>query len=88
MTMLNDTTLTLGQRFRVARIAANLKQSELAATIGVARATLSLWENGETEPTASKLFALARATGQPLDWFAETTDQKVRGSSPFGRTLC
>ncbi|KAA9105018.1 helix-turn-helix domain-containing protein [Microbacterium rhizomatis] len=73
-TQLNDTGLALGARVRVARVASGMKQSELAAECGVSRAAIGQWEAGLTEPSASKMFAIARATNQPLDWFAEGLD--------------
>lgn len=72
MTLMNDAALdTLGKKIRSARLIAGLKQSDLAEIAGVSRSAVNEWEHGRTEPSASRMFAVARATGQPLDWFAD-----------------
>ena len=72
MTLMNEAGIrSLGQKIKVARITASLKQEDIARAAGVSRPTVSQWENGDTEPSASKLFAIAHATNQPLGWFAE-----------------
>lgn len=72
MTLLNDSAVdTLAKRIRMARLISGLKQSDIADAIGVARSTVNEWEAGRSEPSATRLFALARTTGQALDWFAD-----------------
>ncbi len=72
MTLLDDTALrTLGRKIRTARQMAEMKQDDLARICGVSRSAIGQWESDETEPSATKLFAIARATQQPLGWFAE-----------------
>lgn len=76
MVLLNEpiTLTSLGRKIRAARRLADLHQAELAEACGVSRSAVNQWEMGRTEPSASKLFAVARATKQPLDWFAEGLD--------------
>gem|GEM_PF-6779467 len=50
---------------------AGLEQAEVAKLCGLSRNTISAWENGRNEPSASGLIRIARITGQSLDWFAE-----------------
>ena len=45
----------------------NLGQVELAKGIGVSSGVISLWENGEREPTLSNLIALADYFDVALD---------------------
>jgi transcriptional regulator with XRE-family HTH domain len=71
MTMLNDTGISLGKRLRIARQMADLEQSEIAAILGVARTTVSTWERGQTEPSATNFVRWAQVTNQPLEWLAE-----------------
>ena len=67
----------MAERYKLARTAAGLRQDEVAQACGVGRTTVVDWEAGRTEPSASKLVLLSRATQQPLDWFAEGLDADV-----------
>lgn len=70
--MINDTALaTLAQRLRAARLIAGLEQAEIAKQLRVARTTVSTWEQGKTEPSATHFVQWALITGQPLEWLAE-----------------
>lgn len=71
MTMLNDTGIGLAKRLRIARQLCDLDQAQMAAMLGVARTTVSTWERGETEPSATNFVHWAQITGQPLEWLAE-----------------
>lgn len=85
MTMLNTAALPTRKRYKIAREVAGLSQGELAAVVGVNRTTIGDWEAGRTEPAFSKLVALATATKQPLDWFAEgllVDDVRLEGLEP------
>lgn len=61
----------------LARVNADMRQQDLAEAVHVNRSAVAQWETGRTEPSASKMFAIARATNQPLDWFAEGLDSDV-----------
>lgn len=79
MTLMNDAPLgTMGSRYRAARQLLGLRQEDIARATGVTRQAVADWEKGVTEPSASKLVLLARATGQPLDWFAEGLGSGLR----------
>lgn len=71
MTMIDNPTWTLSERLRRARLLAGLEQKDVAAALGVNRATVSLWETGKTEPSASNFVRWAQLTGQPIEWLAE-----------------
>jgi transcriptional regulator with XRE-family HTH domain len=72
MTLINDTGLTtLAQRIKVARQIADLRQEDLATACAVSRSAVNEWEHGRSEPSATRMFAIAAATNQPLSWFAE-----------------
>lgn len=71
MTIAMETQAGLAKRIMLARVNADLRQQDLAERVGVHRSAVAQWETGRTEPSASKMFAIARATNQPLDWFAE-----------------
>lgn len=75
MTLINETNLTsLGRKIKTARILADMKQDDIAIACGVSRSAVGQWEKGDTEPSATKLILVARATEQPLGWFAEGLD--------------
>jgi Zn-dependent peptidase ImmA (M78 family)/transcriptional regulator with XRE-family HTH domain len=57
----------VGERLRVAREAANLKQAEVAAAIGVARTTLVAIEQGERRVRMGELQKLARLYGSSVN---------------------
>ena len=82
MTMTDNPTWTLAERLRRARLLAGLEQRELAEQLGVNRATISLWENGHTEPSASNFVRWAIATGQPLEWLADGVKYTPRDLNP------
>jgi len=75
---MNDTTLGLAKRLRAARLLADLEQGAIADRIGVARTTVSNWERGLSEPSATHFVRWAKETRQPLEWFAEAVALDVR----------
>ena len=77
MTIFNDAGLVLTERLRVARLSAGLDQAQIARRIGVARQTVSNWERGLAEPSATYFVLWARATGQSLEWLAEGVHDKA-----------
>lgn len=74
MTLMNDTQLGIAGRLKVARLAANLEQIDLAKAIGVARTTISNWERGVAEPNATAFVRWSRLTGQSIEWLAAGVD--------------
>jgi transcriptional regulator with XRE-family HTH domain len=58
MTKEKDYSL-LGKRIKKVREASRMSKLALANLVGVSDDTISRWENGEREPTASALFILA-----------------------------
>src|SRR5690242_8030414 len=77
MTLINDTALSLPKRLRAARLLADMEQADIAKALGVARQTVSAWESGRTEPSASLFVRWAHVTGQPLEWLAEGVHDKA-----------
>lgn len=64
MTMLQVQSTTVGGRLHDARVLSGLTTRDLAPLVGVSQRTVSNWENGIGEPTASHLILWAQATGQ------------------------
>ena len=48
-----------GERLKELRIERGLGQNALARTLGLSNASISYWETGKQEPTASAIFKLA-----------------------------
>lgn len=59
---------TITDRLRKSREHANMDQTQLAERIGMARTTVSNYENGVTPPKRPILLSWALATGVPLEW--------------------
>ena len=71
---------TLGDRMRKAREHAGLKQSELAAEIGIARSSIVNYESSRTEPSRPILLSWALRCGVPFEWLADTGPTTWGGS--------
>lgn len=82
MTLMNDTKLDLAKRLRTARLLADLEQADIAERLGVARQTVSGWERGVSEPSATHFVRWAKETGQPLEWLAGGIDVRPEGFEP------
>ena len=65
------TSWTLAQRLKFARVGAGFDQQEIADRVGASRPSVSGYERGLTEPSASVFVRWANATGVTLDWLAE-----------------
>lgn len=58
---------TIGNRIREYRIGKKLEQKQLASLIGVARVTISQYENNARKPTFDNMIKLSRVFGISLD---------------------
>ncbi|MBN2210500.1 MAG: helix-turn-helix transcriptional regulator [Sedimentisphaerales bacterium] len=54
-------------QLKLARVAHNLTQAELAEKVGVTRQTIGLIENGGYNPTLNLCIAIAQTLGKTLD---------------------
>ena len=69
--------LALNENIRRLRRAAGLSQEELAGRLGVSRQSVSLWEQGETNPTVENIYAMTEVLGVSFDeLMAQPTDPK------------
>lgn len=67
MASLSVLAVTVGGRLAKSRLLADLDQEDMAAALGLSRATISKWERDITEPSVSQFIAWARITKQPVD---------------------
>jgi transcriptional regulator with XRE-family HTH domain len=65
---------TLADRMRKAREYAGLKQTELAADIGIARSSITNYETGRKTPSRPVLLSWALRCGVPLTWLRYGTE--------------
>lgn len=67
--MLNTMLETVSTRMRDARKSAGLKRTQLAAKVGVSRAAVTQWENGEIKTLRPEnLFKVARVLNVSAEW--------------------
>lgn len=67
-------------RIKELRLAAGLKQAELAQMIGVRQNTLSTWETGRHEPDIESLTMMARVFGTSVDEVIGNDGEDAGGS--------
>lgn len=72
-------------RIREARLKANLSQDGLARAVGTSQRNIVRWEKGHNVPRSEFLAAIAKATGQNIEFFLredDDTDDDQRVSMP------
>lgn len=70
------------------RKAQDIRQEELAETIGVSQATVQRWENGKREPSHADLEALAKALGVHVaDLFREGPSNPIPDADELARMI-
>ena len=55
------------KRMKIARMEADMNQSDLAEAVGVTRQTIGLIESGEYNPTLNLCIAICKALGKTLN---------------------
>lgn len=70
----------LGTRLRAERIAAGLKQDDLAAKIGVSARTIIRYEAGKQDIGISALYAIAEAIGVDAQDVIEAAFRRAKNS--------
>ncbi len=55
------------KRLKMARLECNMKQADLAKTVGVTRQTIGLIEAGDYNPTLKLCISICKALGKSLD---------------------
>lgn len=63
----------LGDKIKQIRISRKLTQQDIAQSLGVARNTVSQWENNERNISAEQLIRYAQLVKVPLDFFNNKT---------------
>ncbi len=68
---------TIGTAIREARFSRGLTQSDLAAHLGVTRATVASYETGRRKIPAETLIQIARLCDKPLGFFEPTEQPQI-----------
>ena len=66
--------MIMAERLRELRIEKGVGQNQLANDLQLSNASISYWENGKQEPTASALFKLAQYFGVSVDYLIALID--------------
>ena len=66
MMKLNSSDMPVGDRIRLIRQAAGIKQNELAAMLGLQYQSISQYERGDRQPKIDMLFRISKALGVSL----------------------
>ena len=66
--------IKFGENLRVLRLDKKIGQNELARVLGLSNASISYWENGKQEPSASALFKLAQFFDVSIDFLIGLED--------------
>lgn len=80
-------TWTLGDRMRKAREHAGLKQTELAAEIGIGRSSIINYESDRAQPPRPVLVAWALRCAVPYEWLTGEPVFSRRGGIRTARSL-
>lgn len=59
---------TLSERIRIARVAHDMTQQDLANELGVSRPAVTLWETAKQQPATTHLLKLPSALGVSSEW--------------------
>ncbi len=72
------------ERLRLLRAARHWSQERLGFELGVGKATISKWENGQSEPSFAQMLAIKRTfldTGVTLDYLLDPDVDEIEGTA-------
>lgn len=67
---------------RLRQLRGNISQSDFAARTGIKQTTLSAYERGKSDPTASNILLICLATGASADWLLGLTKDDPSAIKP------
>ena len=73
--------MSLAARITEARQRRGLSQQALGNLLGISRAAVAQWENGQTKPAAERLIDLADKLGAPFEWLYWGREQAGGGAT-------
>lgn len=75
----SDMDCLVGQRIRHARRIAKMSQSQLGKAVGVTYQQIQKYENGTDRVGAGRLYAIAKQTDQPVEFFFREAAPTIQG---------
>lgn len=69
--------MTLAERIRAARLAADMTQEQIAEQMNVSRQAVAKWEAGKSAPSTANLIKLAELLGTSVDALTGTSESKT-----------
>lgn len=73
---------TIGAAIRAARFSRGMTQNDLAARVGITRATIASYETGRRKISAETLMQIAHLCGKPLSFFDADTQPPPAAEAP------
>jgi len=80
------TDVLVGQRVRMARLMANMSQTELGEHIGITFQQVQKYEKGVNRVSSSRLAQISDVVGKPVSWFFDETRGKALAKVNSGRS--
>ncbi|MCH4294200.1 helix-turn-helix transcriptional regulator [Shewanella sp. 3B26] len=78
----------MNERIKERRKAIGLTQQQVAASVGVSKATISLWENGTTQPKGENLHLLVKELKCSVEWLLYGQEKKSgTANAEFGGAM-
>lgn len=74
---MNTLAAFFGTRLKTRRLKLGLSQTALATLAGIAQPQISRYENGEAEPNATAILALAQALQTSTDWLLGASEDET-----------
>ena len=71
----------MSRRIRAARALCGMDQAQLGAQLGVTHQTVSNWELGKSEPSATQLIRLIQLSGTSVEFFAASLNDEAAQAS-------
>ena len=77
---MDDFTVLVGKRIKIARIETDVSQEALAHALDVSQKTVSAWESGRNQITAAKLNEIAVYLHKPISYFFAPFESSLSAS--------
>lgn len=73
-------TKNIAQKIKIAMLESGFNQNTLAKELGLTQGAVSKWLNGTSEVSTKLLYAIAAATGKPINYFFDNSGS-IKGNN-------